>query len=99
MISIEEAKDLSILTVNEFMGSLQTHEKHLNRSTTYSQEKVFKPQSNARGMGRGKSCGKRSREKSCDNEDSSKQAGLKKTPNKARRTIAQIKGMTREILN
>ena len=43
VITIEEAKDLTILTMDELMGILQTHEHRINRSTTSSsQEQAFK---------------------------------------------------------
>ena len=51
----EEAKDLTVLTMDELMGILQTHEHSINRSTTSSsQEQAFKAQSNPRGRGRGR---------------------------------------------
>ena len=54
-MTIEEAKDLTILTMNELMGILQTHEHRINRSTASScQEKAFKAQSNPIGRGRGR---------------------------------------------
>ena len=55
VMTIEEAKDLTILTMDELMGILQTHEHRINRSTaSSSQEKAFKAQSNPRGRGRGR---------------------------------------------
>ena len=39
--SIEEAKNLSILSVDELMGSLQAHEARINRSVEMNEEKAF----------------------------------------------------------
>ena len=63
VMTIEEENDLTRLTMDELMGILQTHEHKINRSTTSSsQEKAFKAQSNPRGSGRGRnSLGKNSR--------------------------------------
>ncbi|XP_057848106.2 uncharacterized protein LOC131058126 [Cryptomeria japonica] len=74
MIVIEEAKDLSILTVDELMVSLQTHEQCLNRSSTSSQEQAFKAQDNTRDRGRGRNGGRSSRGRGCGNEDGFGQA-------------------------
>ena len=50
VMTIEEAKDLIVLTMDELIGILQTHEHRINRSTTSSsQEKAFKAYSNPRG--------------------------------------------------
>ena len=55
VMTIEEAKDLTILTMDELMGILRTHEHRINRSTaSSSQEKIFKAKSNSRGKGRGR---------------------------------------------
>ena len=55
VMTIEDVKDLTILTMDELMGILQTHEHRINRSTTSSsQEQAFKAQSNSRGRGRGR---------------------------------------------
>ena len=55
VMTIEEAKDLTILTMDELMGILQTHEHRINRSTSSSsQEQAFKAHSNPRGRGRGR---------------------------------------------
>ena len=64
VMTIEEEKYLIRLTMDELMGTLQTHEHQINRSTKSSQEKAFKAQENSRGMGRGRnddSRGSRSR--------------------------------------
>ncbi|XP_023000642.1 uncharacterized protein LOC111494890 [Cucurbita maxima] len=39
--TIEEAKDLSILFVDELMGSLQAHEARINRSSERNEEKAL----------------------------------------------------------
>jgi hypothetical protein len=44
VISIEESKDLTQLSVNELMGSLLSHEKRLNRTWKSSLENAFKTQ-------------------------------------------------------
>ena len=55
VMTIEEAKDLSVLTMDELMGTLQTHEHRINRSTSSStQEQAFKAQTNSKGRGRGR---------------------------------------------
>jgi hypothetical protein len=55
VMTIEEAKDLTILTMDELMGTLQTHEHRINRNKSYSShEQAFKAQSNPRGRGRGR---------------------------------------------
>ena len=55
VMTIEEAKDLTTLKMDELMGSLQTHEHRINRSTSSStQEQAFKAQSNSKGRGRGR---------------------------------------------
>lgn len=43
--SIEETKDLSILLVDEFMGSLQAHEPRINRVVEKHEEKAFEVRS------------------------------------------------------
>eukprot|EP01018_Ginkgo_biloba_P027383 Gb_35303 [translate_table: standard] len=53
VIAIEESKDLTQMTVDELMGSLQTHEQRMNRSSTSSLEQAFKSQVLVRGRGRG----------------------------------------------
>ena len=47
VMTIEEAKDLMTLTMDELMGTLQTHEHQINRSTKNSQEKSFSAQENS----------------------------------------------------
>ena len=42
--SIEESKDLSILSVNQLMGSLQSHEARIKRSPTKIEEKALQAQ-------------------------------------------------------
>ena len=64
VMTIEEEKDLTTLTMDELMGTLQTHEHWINRSTTTSQEKYFKAQENSKGKGKvrnGSNRGSRSR--------------------------------------
>ena len=41
VVAIEEAKDLSILSVDELMGSLQAHEARINRSSEKNEEKAL----------------------------------------------------------
>ena len=50
VMTIEEANNLTTLTMDELMGILQTHEYRINRSaTSSSQEQEFKAQTNPRG--------------------------------------------------
>ncbi|KAJ8900589.1 hypothetical protein K2173_025366 [Erythroxylum novogranatense] len=55
--AIEESKDLSLLSPDELMGSLQAHEVRINRNATREDEQAFQVQSergrNFRGRGRG----------------------------------------------
>jgi hypothetical protein len=62
MVTIEESKDLSQLTVEELMGSLLTHESRFSRNTE-SLENAFQSQASiSRGRGRGnRSRGRRGR--------------------------------------
>ena len=48
---IDEAKDITTLTMDELMGTLQTHGHQINISTTTFQEQSFKAQENSRGRG------------------------------------------------
>ena len=68
VVAIEESKDLSQVSIDSLMGSLQTHEQRLNRSNGSSMENAFKSQVQAsttkiggritnrggRGFGRGR---------------------------------------------
>ncbi|KAJ8760556.1 hypothetical protein K2173_015223 [Erythroxylum novogranatense] len=42
--AIEEAKDLSVLSIDELMGSLQAHESRINRVPEKNEEKAFQVQ-------------------------------------------------------
>ena len=65
-MTIEEEKDLTTLTMDELMGTLQTHEHQINKSATTSQEQSFKAQENSRGWGRGRNrSGRSSRSRGC----------------------------------
>ena len=48
VVAIEESKDLSQVSIDSLMGSLQTHEQRLNRSNGSSMENAFKSQVQAR---------------------------------------------------
>ena len=61
VMAIEEVKVLTTLTMDELMGTLQTNEHQINRSTTTFQEQSFKAQENSRGRGRGNGSGRGSR--------------------------------------
>ena len=106
-MTIEEAKDLTTLTMDELMGTLQTHEHWINRSTT-SQEQTFKAQENSRGRGRGRNGsgrGSRSRgherngqtnigvESSGRESNKREQAPLKTTLEEVRRITTPIRVM------
>ncbi|CAB4315215.1 unnamed protein product [Prunus armeniaca] len=41
--AIEESKDLAALSLHELIGSLEAHEKRINRSTDHSWSKLFNP--------------------------------------------------------
>ncbi|KAI5319535.1 hypothetical protein L3X38_039243 [Prunus dulcis] len=45
--AIEESKDLSTLSLHELIGSLEAHEKRINRSTEQSVEQAFQSKSGA----------------------------------------------------
>ena len=49
--AIKEAKDLSILSVDELMGSLQVHESRINRSPVRNEEKALKGKETANNEG------------------------------------------------
>ena len=51
MAAIEEAKDLSILSVDELMSSLQVHESRINRSPVWNEEKALKVKETANNEG------------------------------------------------
>ena len=54
VMTIEEAKYLTTLNMDELMRTLQTHKQQINRSATTSQEQSFKAQENSKGRGRGR---------------------------------------------
>ena len=49
--AIEEAKNLSILSVDELMGSLQAHESRINRSSDRNEEKALQVKETANNEG------------------------------------------------
>ncbi|XP_037493577.1 uncharacterized protein LOC119370128 [Jatropha curcas] len=49
--AIEEAKDLSVLSVDELMGSLQAHESRINRSSEKNEEKALQVKETATNQG------------------------------------------------
>ena len=53
VVAIEESKDLSQISIDSLMGSLQTHEQRLNRSNGSSIENAFKSQVQASSNKRG----------------------------------------------
>ena len=53
-MTIDEVKNLWTLTMDELMGTLQTHECQSNNLAKTSQEQSFKAQENSRGRGRGR---------------------------------------------
>ena len=54
MMTIEEENDVTTLTMDELMRTLQTHEHQTNRLVTSSQEQSFKDEKNSRGKGKRK---------------------------------------------
>ena len=42
IVAIEEAKDLEMLTVDEFMGSLLSHEARIDKNKGFALETAFK---------------------------------------------------------
>lgn len=76
MMTIEKEKDLTTLTMDKFMGTLQTHEHQINRSAKSSQEKYFKSHTNVRGRGRGRNrFGRGSRGRGCGNSQQTNVGG------------------------
>lgn len=60
-MTIEEAKDLASLTINELMGSLLSHEAKIDKNKDSTLETAFKSQvsiSRERGRGRSRSRGR-----------------------------------------
>ena len=49
--AIEEAKDLSILSVDELMGLLQVHESRINRSSERNEKKTLQVKETANNEG------------------------------------------------
>ncbi|XP_023522604.1 uncharacterized protein LOC111786601, partial [Cucurbita pepo subsp. pepo] len=49
--AIEEAKDLSILSLDELMGSLQAHESRINRASERNEEKALQVKETANNEG------------------------------------------------
>ena len=54
VMTIDEKKDLTTLTMDGLMGTLQNHEHWIKKLATTSQEYSFKAQENSRGRGRGR---------------------------------------------